>query len=256
MADFPALPLFTDAFIADTIHLDAEETGAYLMLLMCAWRTPNCTLPNDNKKLARFARCTPARWKAIKDDVMQFWTLEGDVWCQKRLKKERNFVEDKRAKNTENGKRGGRPKSLENNEPEKANGSVLLNPNQNPNETQTKANPHPHPQPIEKSKQKKPKDILLQALSDEDADALIEHRKNLRAPFTNRSAELAVSELRKLSGISTTDAVNLTIERGWRALKAEWCIRELSKQNPQGPASAGQSTMIDRMLREEQEAAR
>jgi hypothetical protein len=36
MSEFPCLPLFTDAFIADTGHLGAIETGAYLMLLMVA----------------------------------------------------------------------------------------------------------------------------------------------------------------------------------------------------------------------------
>ncbi|ACL63205.1 DUF1376 domain-containing protein [Methylobacterium nodulans] len=45
MSAYPSLPLFTDAFIADTGHLSAAETGAYLMLLMVAWRSPGCSLP-------------------------------------------------------------------------------------------------------------------------------------------------------------------------------------------------------------------
>lgn len=99
MAEFPALPFYTDVFIADTMHLSAEETGAYLMLLMVAWRTPDCALPDDNKKLARFARCDTRRWKAIKDEVMAFWTLGANKkWTQKKLLAVRKSVRERTAK--------------------------------------------------------------------------------------------------------------------------------------------------------------
>lgn len=48
MSSFPSLPLFTDAFLADTGHLSAQETGAYLLLLMMAWRLPECRLPDND----------------------------------------------------------------------------------------------------------------------------------------------------------------------------------------------------------------
>ena len=40
MADFPALPFFTDAYLGDTQHLTLEEHGAYQKLLYIAWRSP------------------------------------------------------------------------------------------------------------------------------------------------------------------------------------------------------------------------
>jgi hypothetical protein len=43
MAEFPALPLWTDAYLGDTRHLSQSEHGAYLLLLITAWRTPNCS---------------------------------------------------------------------------------------------------------------------------------------------------------------------------------------------------------------------
>lgn len=105
MAEFPALPLFTDAFIADTVHLNAAQTGAYIMLLMCAWRTSDCSLPDDDTTLSRFARMDKRAWKANKEIIMQFWN-RNDVgrWQQKRLLDERNYVEDKRNKNAAAGK--------------------------------------------------------------------------------------------------------------------------------------------------------
>ena len=63
MAEFPALPLWTDAYLADTTHLSTIEHGAYLLLLMTAWRTKECCLPDDDKLLSRYARLTAAQWR-------------------------------------------------------------------------------------------------------------------------------------------------------------------------------------------------
>lgn len=52
MAQFPALPLFTDAWIADTKHLSIYERGLYMDLLVLMWRTPECRVPDDRKWLA------------------------------------------------------------------------------------------------------------------------------------------------------------------------------------------------------------
>lgn len=96
MADFPSLPLFTDSFISDTVHLDATETGAYIMLLMSAWRTPTNSLPDDDRRLCRYARCSAKQWQRIKPAVMQFWTLTDSGWRQKKLDKVRRKVEAQR----------------------------------------------------------------------------------------------------------------------------------------------------------------
>lgn len=105
MAEFPALPLWTDAYIADTQHLTNEEHGAYLRLLMFAWRTPNCSLPDDDKRLAIMIGVTPKKWATIKQTVMQFWTLKDGQWTQKKLGAERERVEASRAQKTAAGVR-------------------------------------------------------------------------------------------------------------------------------------------------------
>lgn len=136
MSAFPSLPLFTDAFIADTGHLSAQETGAYLMLLMVAWRSPDCRLADDDDKLARWARVDRRTWKRLKPTVMEFWTLREGFWTQKRLTQERDIVSKRADAARANGKHGGRPKSLEDNEPNNPTGSRSL--------TQQKA-PNPNP---------------------------------------------------------------------------------------------------------------
>ncbi len=94
MADFPALTLWTDAYLSDTRHLSTVEHGAYLLLLMEAWRRPNCDLPDDDRILSRLAGLPTEDWADIKAIVMAFWTFDGrsKSWKQKRLLKERDYA--------------------------------------------------------------------------------------------------------------------------------------------------------------------
>lgn len=112
MADYPALPLFTDAYLADTRHLTPAQHGAYLLMLMCAWRAPDCMLPKDDVYLSRITGMDKRTWAANRDVLLAFWTevteanLQGASQTklfQKRLKEQRKFVEDKRNKNSASG---------------------------------------------------------------------------------------------------------------------------------------------------------
>lgn len=95
MAEFPALPLWTDAYLADTRHLSTLEHGAYLLLLIEAWRRPSCSLPEHDATLARLAGLTLEEWASVRDTVMAFWKYDGrsKTWTQKRLVKQRDFTE-------------------------------------------------------------------------------------------------------------------------------------------------------------------
>lgn len=111
MAEFPALPFFTDAYLADTIHLTTEEHGAYLLLLMTAWRTRGCCLPDDDKMLARITRTSPARWRRLRPTLQCFFEVVDGRWEQKRLLKTYGDVEKRVAKNRMNGAKGGRARA-------------------------------------------------------------------------------------------------------------------------------------------------
>ena len=112
MAEFPAMPLWTDAYLADTRHLSTHEHGAYLLLLMSAWRTPDCSLPDDDRVLARLAGMNGGRWARCKGTVMAFFELGDDArWRQKRLTKERSRVETQRSQKRTAGRASARAKS-------------------------------------------------------------------------------------------------------------------------------------------------
>ena len=101
MAEFPFLPVDVRAFMADTQHLDARETGAYAALLFHAWLAADNGLPDDDKRLCMLARCTPAEWRKIRSTVLGFWFLGNDGrWHQKRLDTTRKDVAIKSTKAT------------------------------------------------------------------------------------------------------------------------------------------------------------
>lgn len=127
MSRSPAMPMFWGDYFADTQHLTTEEHGAYLLLLGTMWMTSAGTLPDDDARLARIARCSASRWRdKLRPALEGFFVISDGTWSQSRLEKERDFVAKRSASFVERGKKGGRPKSLENNETGKATGKAEL----------------------------------------------------------------------------------------------------------------------------------
>ena len=105
MSKYPSMPLFTDAYMADTRHLSAAQHGAYLLLLMTAWRMPDCRLPDDDVFLSRCAAMDLRTWRKNKDIVMAFWEKdEAQKFQQARLADERNYIDHMRRKNSAAGR--------------------------------------------------------------------------------------------------------------------------------------------------------
>lgn len=92
------IPLFPDAYHRDTTHLTTEEHGAYLLLLMAAWGSEDCTLPNDEKRLAALAKMPVPRWRKIAPTVLEFWTIDKGRISQGRLLREWEYVRAKSEK--------------------------------------------------------------------------------------------------------------------------------------------------------------
>ncbi len=112
MAQAPIWPVATDAFIADTTGLSAEETGAYIMLLMCLWRNNGDPLPLDHKRLSRMARVSSSRWKQVWPSIKEFFIIKDNLITQKRLQVDLEKVKAKITSNRIAGSLGGIAKSL------------------------------------------------------------------------------------------------------------------------------------------------
>jgi len=97
MADYPAMPLFTDAYLGDTTHLSTWEHGAYLLMLMTAWRSADCGLPNDDKQLGRIVRDARG-WGKYKQNLLVFWFEKDGRLYQKKQLELREIIHAKRIK--------------------------------------------------------------------------------------------------------------------------------------------------------------
>ena len=145
MAEFPALPLWTDSYLADTRHLTTQEHGAYLLLLMEAWRRKDCALPDDDALWARLAGLDMRAWKRIKTTIRAFWSERDDGYLeQKRLVDERQYVSrrSERAVTAAKARHGARSLKLNNKVPAYALLEGVLEPCLEPT-------PTPTPTPIE-----------------------------------------------------------------------------------------------------------
>lgn len=145
MSKAPSMPMYWDAYLADTTHLTTEEHGAYMLLLAAMWRR-NGWVPDDDRDNARILGLTIGKWRKIKVRLSGFLMFrEGEI-SQKKLLETWENTQEKIEKNRTNGAKGGRPKSSKNKHLGKANGSISDNPNE--------SKPEPEPEPYRKEEGK------------------------------------------------------------------------------------------------------
>src|SRR5262249_53089645 len=148
MSKAPIMPLFTDALVADTTHLSAEEFGAYLPLLVATWRNNGQPFDDNDARLARICRSPVKRWRQrLRPALVDFFDLSDGKWRQRRLEKEWIMVQNRVAMARANGSRGGRPKSLNSNKTGNPTGSFPVNPEHIPEESYPYPYPYPYPNP-------------------------------------------------------------------------------------------------------------
>jgi uncharacterized protein YdaU (DUF1376 family) len=141
MAEFPALPVWTDAYMLDCGHLSDAEHGRYFLLLMLIWRSPGCRVPNDAVWIARKLKRTPEQYEQdIAPLIHEFCVTTGNWISQKRLLKEYNYLQKQSKKQSE------RAKSRWEKEKHQCHGSTTADTKPVPNGYQTDA-PTPTPTP-------------------------------------------------------------------------------------------------------------
>jgi uncharacterized protein YdaU (DUF1376 family) len=112
VATFPALNVWTDAWLADTAHLPRVDRDIYFHLLVLMWRTPNCRVPNDIDWISRKLRCTADEVPILQSVIREFCKSSGNFVSQKRLTLEysaalhRSKVASDNAKSRQNKEKG------------------------------------------------------------------------------------------------------------------------------------------------------
>lgn len=101
MAALPYIQIYVADYLSDTMHLDAEEHGAYLLLIFNYWQTGK---PLPKKRLAKIARVSNDRWPAVEDSLSEFFNDTGTVWEHKRIEADLRMVEEAQAQRAKAGK--------------------------------------------------------------------------------------------------------------------------------------------------------
>lgn len=84
------LPWFAfniDDYLGDTMTLDTEGHGAYLLLILHYYRTGKA-LPDRDSALANIAKMPLANWLARRDDIAPFFKVEAGQWVHNRIERE------------------------------------------------------------------------------------------------------------------------------------------------------------------------
>lgn len=119
------MPLYLGDYLADTMHLNGAQHGAYLLLLMHYWR--NGPLPDDDAQLANIAKTEPKAWRGMNSVIRAFFTTDGRRLRQKRMDKERSKADGISDGRSEAGKKGAHSRWSNGKPPDKPNGKPMAN---------------------------------------------------------------------------------------------------------------------------------
>ena len=107
----PWMKFYPTDFLGDSTvcTMTTEAVGAYFLLLCHAWQQePRGTLPNDDSRLARWARLSPDEWLAVREQVLGAFRAsdDGQTIVQPRMAAEGADAESRRTALSEAGRRG------------------------------------------------------------------------------------------------------------------------------------------------------
>ena len=209
------MPLYIADYLGDTMHLTAEQHGAYLLLLMAAWKRGG-HVPDDDAQLAAITR-TGDRWQTHCAGIVRaFFTQCDGLLRHGRVEAELAVAMDHVTKRAAAGARGAAARWQKD-------GKRIANALPEHKQTDT---PSPSPitsslrsevRPTPKSKQPdRPDDVAEQTWVD-----WLALRKAKKAPVTATVIKGARSEAAK-AGMSLDAFMQVWCQRGSQGLQADW----------------------------------
>jgi len=106
--DLPSLPLFTDTFVAETVHLTNEQTGIYMRLLCFAWTKKG--KPFTSQSAHTICQCKSVNCELVVNQILDEFFIRGEnrnTWTHKRIIKEQDYLNDYYEKKSIAGRKGG-----------------------------------------------------------------------------------------------------------------------------------------------------
>lgn len=99
------MPLWIGDYLAGTMTLTTEQHGAYLLLIMAAWKEGG-RLPNLNEQLQAITRLPPSKWKSYEPTLSGFFDVTPNFWTHRRVLEELDNAKKKSEARTKSGANG------------------------------------------------------------------------------------------------------------------------------------------------------
>jgi uncharacterized protein YdaU (DUF1376 family) len=214
------MPLYIGDYLRDTQKLQAEQHGAYLLLILEAW-THDGRIPTDPEELSTIARVPLDRWQShTAAKVLPFFRQCGDSYVHDRVAQElerarSNFEQKSRA-----GAAGAAARW------QKDSSRIADACDRHAPANASSPSPSPISSPTGKNNSRATRALTVDQLM---ADGLIESaaaeflalRKRKRAPLTARAWDGIKREAVR-AGWSIQAAVDKCLTRGWQSFDAAW----------------------------------
>lgn len=223
------MPLYIADYLGDTMHLTAEQHGAYLLLLMAAWKRGG-HVPDDDDQLAIITRMGN-RWHTHAAAIVRafFSQRDGMLWST-RIESELVKAKANTAKKSAAGKAGAAAKWQKDGA---RNGDPMATALRG--QCQSYA-PSPSPMSLPTGKEhKRSRAVVLAERPDDvpestwaDFQAI---RKAKRAPLTTTALDGIKREAAK-AGMGLHDALALCCSRGWQGFEASWIAKGQPASRP------------------------
>lgn len=84
MPELPYMPLDIGKYLRDTMHLNAAQHGAYLLLIMNYWQRGKA-LQNNDQRLAAIARMSSDAWEENKVVLAEFFQVTETEWSHRTI---------------------------------------------------------------------------------------------------------------------------------------------------------------------------
>jgi len=249
------MPVYVADYLADTQHLTTAEHGAYLLLLLHAWRSGG-KLPVDTERLRTITKMQPAAWRASWPTLKAFFDNSGSAFTQKRLSKELGKAANMNVQRSEAGKAsaaarwGNKGDNGNGNENGNAKGNetvtgVITNaprkntPSQSSLQTSLQSSvPPPSPSPAQNTTARKRAAIRPANVAENVWNDFLQIRNAKHAPLNETALKGIVREAGK-AGMSLEAALTMACERGWQGFESSW-VKPNGKQVGHGNLAAAE----------------
>lgn len=222
MAALPYMQLYVADYLADTMHLTAEEHGAYLLLIMNYWQTGK---PIKQNRIQAITKISNERITDVTETLQEFFNVDDNgLWHHFRIDEELEKVRSKSIKASEAGKKSAAKRWGSNKKVTDVIANVTETLQQKGNHTDTETETDTDTDKKNKNVKKRAKgmDMLLKAGVPEDlAEDYLAVRRAKKAPFTKTAMKGLAGEAEK-ANIDLNQAITICINRNWASFNSEW----------------------------------